>query len=129
MNRIVSAALDVAVVLIFVAVGRSAHDEPLWGIVVTAAPFLVALGVGQALVLLTPPSDGLRAGSVIWLVTWIGGLLLRQFVFSDGTAPAFIVVAGVSLALGLIGWRVVAALLQRGKTDKEKPRDADSVPG
>lgn len=120
--------MDVAVVLVFVVIGRSAHDEPLSGMVGTAAPFLMALAVGWAAAAVTPWSAAtVQAGVIVWAVTWVGGLALRQLVFGAGTAPAFVVVAGISLAVGLLGWRIVAALLRA--PDKEKPRDTDGVPG
>lgn len=127
MNRLASAALDVAVVLVFVAVGRSAHDESLWGVLGTAAPFLFALAVGRALTIATPwPADGLRGGLVVWGTTWVGGLLLRGLLFGQGTAPAFVVVAGVALALGLLGWRLVAILVRRSQAKKNPGTPATS---
>lgn len=130
MSRIAAAALDVVVVLVFVGIGRSAHDEPLAGMVGTAAPFLMALAASWAITAATPwPTVTVQAGVIVWAVTWVGGLALRQLVFGAGTAPAFVVVAGISLATGLLGWRLVATLLHRREPDKEKPRDTDGVPG
>ena len=55
-------------------------------------------------------AESLRAGFVIWLVTLVGGMLLRR-VGGDGTAFTFILVASGFLAVTMLGWRGVAALI------------------
>lgn len=105
------------VVLVFIAIGRSAHAEgnALLGFLGTAAPFLVAVVIGWAAALaLRMPPESMRAGAVIWVTTWGMGLVLRAAVFGAGTAWAFVIVAGLSLALGLLGWRAVVAGVSRG---------------
>ena len=116
MTRPLAFSLDLVVVLAFVAIGRSAHDETnaVIGLATTAAPFVVALILGWIGVLVLHRDPVMLAEGVgIWLGTWIIGLVLRAVVFAGGTAPAFVVVAGVSLAVGLIGWRAVRALITR----------------
>jgi hypothetical protein len=49
----------------------------------------------------------------VWLCTVVVGMLLRKLT-SAGTAPSFIVVASLSTALLLLGWRAGVALLSRG---------------
>jgi hypothetical protein len=49
----------------------------------------------------------------VWLCTVVVGMVLRKFT-SAGVAPSFIVVASLSTALLLLGWRVGARLLIRG---------------
>lgn len=118
MPRALAALLDVAVVIVFVIIGRSTHDEQnvLAATLGTAAPFLIALALGWAVVLLRrqdPTAVGLQGGVVIWAFTWVGGLLLRSVVFHGGTAVGFVVVAGLALAVGLLGWRAIANLATR----------------
>ena len=106
-----SAVLDFLCVVVFVAVGIRAHSEGD-SVLKVAAPFLAALAIGWVIALPLRPADSLRAGLVIWLVTLVGGMLLRR-VGGDGTAAAFIGVATVFLAATMLGWRVVALLLAR----------------
>jgi len=116
-----AAALDTAIVVAFVAIGRRNHDEgeALAGVAETAAPFLLALATGW--VLLRVSGDRVYqqptkviTGVVLWAYTVTAGMLLRRFVFDEGTAFSFIIVASVFLGL-LVGWRVTAnALWNRG---------------
>lgn len=111
----VAAGIDVCCVLVFVAIGRSAHHhgESAAGLVSTAWPFLAGLGVG---LLVTRawrrPAAIMPAGLGAWLGTVAIGMLLRV-VAGQGTAVAFIAVALCFLALFMLGWRVVAAAAAR----------------
>ena len=57
----------------------------------------------------------MRTGLGIWAATVIGGMLLRA-ASGQGTAPAFIIVATLTLLVLLVGWRVIAALVARRRT-------------
>jgi hypothetical protein len=107
----VAAVLDFVCVLAFVAVGIRAHSEAD-SLLRVAAPFLAALAIGWVVALPLRPPESLRAGVVIWLMTLVGGMLLRR-TFGDGTAAAFILVATAFLAVTLLGWRGIAALVLR----------------
>lgn len=114
--------LDMALVLIFAAVGRSSHSETvLPGLLTTAWPFLLGLLAGWliAFAVGTATSKGrlgpwriVPGGLVIWAGT-LGVGMLARVIAGQGTAPSFIVVAGVVLALFLLGWRALAALIAR----------------
>ncbi len=104
-----AAIIDLACVLGFVALGIQSHDEG-GSLVRVAAPFVAALAIGWVIAIPLKPAESLRAGFVIWLVTLVGGMLLRR-VGGDGTAFAFILVATAFLAVSMLGWRGVAALL------------------
>ena len=106
-----AALLDLLCVIVFVALGIRAHAEadPLLQV---AAPFLAALAIGWVIALPLKPAASLRAGFVIWLVTLVGGMLLRR-VGGDGTAATFIMVATAFLAVTMLGWRGIAALVAR----------------
>ncbi len=110
----VAAVIDVLCVTGFAAVGRASHDEAVFaGLVSTAWPFLVALVAGWLVTLawrrpLAPAHTGLG----VWVVTVAGGMLLRALT-GAGTAPAFIVVATLTLGALLVGWRAIAALARR----------------
>lgn len=111
-------ALDAALVLVFAGIGRATHDGDVFGpgglgLAETAWPFLAALAAGWIVSLAwRRPSAALRSGIPIWLVTVAGGMLLRA-VSGQGTALAFVIVATVTLAVLLIGWRGIAALVRR----------------
>lgn len=108
--------VDVVFVLVFAVIGRASHDEDAAGFLLTAWPFLVALLVGHLLAAALPARPrrpwSVGWGAVVWLVTVVGGLLLR--VASGDTAQLpFIIVATLVLGVLLIGWRAVTALLRR----------------
>jgi len=111
----VAVGIDVCCVLLFVAIGRSAHHhgESAGGLASTAWPFLAGLGAG---LLVTRawrrPAAIVPAGLGAWLGTVAVGMLLRVAA-GQGTAPAFIVVALCFLGLFLLGWRLVVAAAAR----------------
>lgn len=112
---IVLLVLDVLLVVLFAAIGRSSHEEglTLLGVVKTAAPFLVGLGLGWAAV----RSRGLAAAAptgtaIIWLVTVAGGMVVRR-LFGEGTAWSFVIVSLVTLGLFLLADRFVLRTLGR----------------
>jgi len=107
-------AVDLALVLVFAAVGRASHDEgnAVVGTLATAWPFLVGAVVGWALVRALshrwPLTVG--AGISVAVATVVGGMLLRVLT-GQGTAPAFVAVATVAVAVLLVGWRAAVAWL------------------
>jgi hypothetical protein len=112
MSRARWAALDAALVVVFAALGRASHAEanPVLGALSTAWPFLVGLGLGWALVRWRSGHWPISVGNGIgvWLITLVGGMLLRA-VTGQGTAPSFVLVAAAVLAAFLLGWRWLAA--------------------
>lgn len=106
------AAIDVVIVVVFASVGRTSHGgiTGLGDVARVAWPFLVALGLAWLIVgavRRSAPRD-LAAGSIVWLVTLAGGVLLRGLT-GGGTHWTFVLVAATFLALTLIGWRALAA--------------------
>lgn len=114
-------AIDAVLVLGFAALGRRSHDEgsSVSGIVEVAAPFLIALVVGWLAARAWRAPLALRTGAIVWVVTVAGGLALRSLVFDRGIAPAFIVVALLTLGVLLVGWRALAERLlpRRGRLE------------
>ena len=106
---------DLASVLVFVIAGRSNHgaDETATGILHTAGPFLIALAIGWVVMKAWQDPSSLRVGAGVLAATVIVGMLLRRFVFDDGTEFTFVLVATAFLALFLLGWRVGADLAGR----------------
>ena len=97
----------------FAAVGRASHNESVAGTFLTAWPFLVACLIAWLVLgVLKDDGVGLRGSAIAWLVTWAGGMALR--VSAGETAqPAFMIVAALTLALFLGGWRLIAWLVRR----------------
>jgi Protein of unknown function (DUF3054) len=106
----VAALVDAALVLVFVALGRTSHDEGnmFSGTLSVAAPFLIALALGWIVARAWKQPLALRTGVVVWITTVVAGMVLRHTVFDRGTALAFIIVATLFTGLFLVGWRAVA---------------------
>jgi peptidoglycan/LPS O-acetylase OafA/YrhL len=117
-----AAILDIAAIAGFVLAGRASHDETdaLTGFLRTAWPFAVGALLGWAIARVRRrPATVWPAGVSVWLATWLGGLALRA-VSDQGVAPAFVAVAGVVLAVLLVGWRIVAAVASRRRPDPRR---------
>jgi uncharacterized membrane protein YbjE (DUF340 family) len=98
----VALALDIFSVLLFVAVGRRNHNESagISGVIEVALPFLIALIFGWLVTRAWREPNATKNGVVIWLITVVLGLLLRNLIFERGTATPFIIVA--TLVLGVL---------------------------
>lgn len=127
--------LDALLVLVFAAIGRASHDENPGGFLLTAWPFIVALLLGHLVAALLPGRPrrpwSLAWGAVVWIVTVIGGMLLRV-VSGDTAQVAFVIVATLVLGVFLVGWRAVAALLRRRAArarDVEEPDEQGDSTG
>ena len=100
--------------LLFVAVGRRNHDEStgVSGIVEVALPFLIALVCSWVVSRAWRKPDATKNGVVIWLVTVVLGLLLRNLIFDRGTATPFVIVATVVLGVLLVGRRLIMRVIR-----------------
>jgi hypothetical protein len=120
----VSAVLDLVMVLVFVAIGRTAHAHGLTaaGLASTAWPFLAALAVGWLILAVgRRDSVALSSGLVVWISTVALGMALRV-VAGQGTAVAFVFVALGFLGLTMLGWRVVALGIRRRRVAPDARR-------
>lgn len=126
MRYVPALILDAVFVLVFAVIGRASHQEDPGGFLITAWPFLVALLLGHLIAALLPARLrrpwSLLWGVVVWIVTVVGGILLR-LVSGDTAQIAFVIVATLTLGLLVVGWRAVAALLRR-----RAARSADAEP-
>ena len=104
-------------VLLFAIIGRSNHAEAgdLRGVLHTAWPFLAGCLVGLVVSRSWRQPASLRTGVVVWLSTVVGGIALR-LASGDTAQLPFVLVASVSLALLLIGWRALLRLVHRART-------------
>lgn len=118
-NRVpVAVGLDVFVVVAFVAIGRRNHEESagVAGLLETAAPFLIGLVLAWAAARVWREPDALATGIIVWVVTVALGMLARKFLFDEGTATSFIVVATIFLGVFVNGWRAVGRSLVSRRT-------------
>lgn len=110
-----AAIADTALILVFAAVGRDAHQrgDVVAGVLLTAWPFLggAALGWLAAKAWRNPVSVR-RTGLAVWLGALVGGMVLRLLTGQTVVLP-FIIVALLSLGLLLVGWRLVWAGAKR----------------
>lgn len=119
-----AAIIDAVLVVVFVMIGRRSHAEGLdvAGIAGTAWPFLIALAAGWLVALAwRRPFAIWPTGVIVWAVTVAGGMLLRTTT-GQGTELAFVIVATLTLAITLLGWRFVARLARpRSRAQSGEP--------
>ncbi len=110
---IVSGAIDVLLVIVFVIIGRASHGESPLGTLITLWPFLAGLVIGWLVTRAWRSPRRLAPTAIaIWLVTVAAGMLLR-LVSGQGVEFTFVVVATLVLGLFLVGWRAVSILVVR----------------
>ena len=102
-------ALDTAMVLAFVIIGRASHHAGggLAGLSGTAWPFLAGMAAGElASRSWRRPAALWPAGVSVWLSTVAVGMA-RRVMAGQGTAAAFVTVALAFLGLFLLGGRSI----------------------
>ncbi len=107
--------LDLLLVGVFAVIGRISHYGSLTpdGWWTTAWPFLAATVLASVALRVVGRSPALlTSGVVVWLVTLVGGMALRQ-ASGQGTATAFVVVATLVLGVLLVVPRVGARVRRR----------------
>jgi hypothetical protein len=111
---LLAAAADAVAVVVFAAVGRLSHGEAddLLGLVGTVAPFGVGLVAAWTTPVVRRDPASWRAGAVAVVCTVGIGLVLRAG-FTGRLPLSFAVVATISLAVLLLGWRGLAAVVSR----------------
>lgn len=114
--------IDVVLVVVFAAIGRATHDGDVLGpfgsgLATTAWPFVVALLVGWlATRAWRRPVAVVKTGLPVWAITVALGMVLRA-LSGQGVAVAFVIVATITLALLLLGWRGISRLAMRSRRD------------
>jgi hypothetical protein len=118
-TAILAFAADALLVLVFVLIGRASHDEnPVLGALVTYWPFLVALVVGWVGARAwRAPLAVVKTGIPVWIVTVVGGILLR-LASDQGVQLSFVIVTSIVLGIFLVGWRGAAALVTRNRRSR-----------
>lgn len=115
---------DVGAVAIFVVVGRLSHDDgvTVLGFLQTFWPFGLCLVLGQLSVQIWRSPPLWLSGWAIWGVTWAGGLTARILLTPDTAKGAFALVAAVTLAVLMLGWRLVADRIDRRRRARLRQR-------
>lgn len=109
---------DTALILIFAAIGRDAHQrgDIITGVFATAWPFLAGAALSWLILRLwRSPLAIWPAGVSIWLGAVTGGMLLRAATGQTVVLP-FVIVALLSLGLFLLGYRLLAGAVRRRNT-------------
>lgn len=104
---------DLACVLVFAYAGKSSHEaaDSDWVVLAIVWPYASAVVLAYLALLLRRrhPDRVWPEGAVVVAVTYVLGMLLRV-VSGRGIAVGFLVVAAVSMALTMLGWRWIAQL-------------------
>lgn len=102
-----AAAADVAVVVVFVAIGRRTHHSgsAVAGFLRVLWPFLVGLVAGWLVSRLASAPLAWRRAVPAWLVTVGVGVALRILAQGHEFKLAFTLVAVVFVGAGMLGWR------------------------
>lgn len=120
---VLALVVDAILIVVFAAIGRATHDGDVLGpagsgLATTAWPFLAAMLLGWVVSRgWRRPLAPVRTGLPVWAVTLVAGMLLRG-LSGQGIAVAFVIVAGITLLLFLVGWRAIAALVTRGRVSR-----------
>ncbi|NMO89992.1 DUF3054 domain-containing protein [Actinomycetospora sp. TBRC 11914] len=125
-HRPALALVDALAVLVFAAIGRQAHEEgahdaayAIGQVVGIAAPFLAGALVGALAVRSWRDPLALRSGLAVWVGAVVVGMLLR-WAFVDRPPLSFLVVATVSLAVLVLGWRGAVRGIMRLRHRRER---------
>ena len=103
----IAAAADLAVVVLFVLIGRRSHHEDagLAGFLRVWWPFAVALGLAWSVTGLTRAPLAWGRAAAAWLLTVGIGMTLRIVVEGRSLSVAFTIVTLVFVGVGMLGWR------------------------
>jgi hypothetical protein len=107
--------VDLVLIVVFAAIGRRSHDESgaVVGVLSTAAPFLIGYTGSALATRLDRAPMSLTRAAIAWAPGIALGMVLRRLVFDRGTASSFVMVAFISTAVLLLGWRVIALVVGR----------------
>ncbi|MET4781373.1 DUF3054 domain-containing protein [Glaciihabitans sp. UYNi722] len=110
---VLSFVVDLVLVIAFVLIGRASHGEDLPGTLNTLWPFPVGLIVGWlGMRAWASPRRVVWTGIGIWVATVLLGMLLRV-ASGQGVEVSFVIVATIVVAIFLLGWRGIVALVVR----------------
>jgi hypothetical protein len=112
-------AADVVAVVVFAGIGRADHAEAfdIAGVLATAGPFLIGLAAAWITPYVRSDPASLGSGAAVLAGTALVGFALRAILL--GRLPiSFVLVATVSLAVLLVGWRGLSLVVARRAIDR-----------
>ena len=114
---------DLVAVVVFAAIGRLSHAEAdsVLGLLGTALPFALGVAAAWATPWVRSAPASLRAGAVVLAGAVVVGLVLR-LGFLGRLPLSFAVVATISLAVLLLGWRGISAAVARMRAPRTPTR-------
>lgn len=114
----IAAAADLAVVVLFVLIGRRSHHEDagLVGFLRVWWPFAVGLGVGWLAGGLARAPLAWGRAAAAWCATVAVGMALRIVVEGRSFSVAFTIVTLVFTGVGMLGWRAIVRALRVRRT-------------
>lgn len=108
--------IDLLLVLLFAAIGRSSHSEGMsaGGVLLTALPFLAGALFGWVMQWIFEKRAAITVadGATVWVATVAAGMTIR-YLTDQGIAFSFIVVATIVLGVFLVGWRFLNAVARK----------------
>ena len=110
-------AVDAAVVMTFVIIGREDHGfvSGFSDYMRVAAPFLVGLVISSAALRSWERPIDVKVGAFVGVGTVVIGMVLRKFVWNDGTALPFVLITFVFIVIGCVAWRLVVTMVARAR--------------
>lgn len=108
-------AVDIVVVMAFVVIGREDHGfvSDISDYARVAAPFIVGLVISSAVFKSWENPIDVRTGTLVAVGTVAIGMVLRKFVWGDGTALPFVLITTVFIVVGFVAWRIIVATVVR----------------
>jgi len=102
--------LDASVIMSFAFIGSDFHGFTFdfVGILGVGTPFLIALAGGIFVLRAWIKPLSILNGFLLAVISLAGGMLLRHYVWGDGTARTFIIVTGAYFIALMVGWRLAA---------------------
>jgi peptidoglycan/LPS O-acetylase OafA/YrhL len=119
---LLAAAADTALIVLFAAIGRDAHQrgEIIAGVLSTAWPFLAGAAAAWLVVRVwRGPLALWPAGVAVWIGTVAVGMLLRAATGQVVVLP-FVLVALAAVGVFLLGWRLLAAAVNHLRTRRRR---------
>ncbi len=101
--------VDSIVVISFAAIGSDFHGftYQLAGILRVAAPFLIAFAGGVFALRAWVKPLSILNGALLGVITLTVGMLMRGYLWNEGTAQTFIIVSGAWFVGIMVGWRLI----------------------
>lgn len=102
--------LDATAVFSFAVIGSDFHGFTfdLLGIIRVATPFLIALAGGILALRAWRNPLAIVTGFALAVISLVAGMLMRRYLWDEGTAQVFMVVTGGYFIATIVGWRLLA---------------------